>query len=60
MTTEYDLPCATCDGPLARDTVAPDDLGVDAPGPVPVATCEHCGSRYYPAEALDVIGTEAS
>jgi RNase P subunit RPR2 len=60
MTTEYDLSCADCDGPLARETVAPEELHVDATGPVPVATCQQCGSRHYPDEALDVIEQEAS
>jgi uncharacterized protein with PIN domain len=60
MTTEYDLRCAACDGQLARETVAPAELGVEGTDPVPVATCEQCGSRYYPAEALERIGHEAS
>lgn len=60
MTTEYDLPCANCDGPLARHEVSPDDLEVDVNSTLPVAECTDCGSRYYPTEALERIGSEAS
>jgi|AntRauTorckE6833_2_1112554.scaffolds.fasta_scaffold00245_13 uncharacterized protein with PIN domain len=60
MTTEYDLACADCDGPLTRLELTPDDVDHDVTTTLPVAECEDCGNRYYPSEALEAIGRDAS
>lgn len=53
MTTEYDLSCATCGGPLARRSVSPERLGVEASEALPVAECADCGGRYFPEGTLE-------
>lgn len=53
MTTEFDLSCATCGGPLTRQSVPPDRLGVDASEPLAVAECAECGGRYFPERTLE-------
>lgn len=53
MTTEFDLRCATCGGTLARKTVSPDVLGIDAVDTLPIAECVDCGGRHFPELALE-------
>ena len=60
MTSEYELSCADCDGALARHELSPEEVAVDVGTTVPVAECEDCGNRYYPTEALERVGREAS
>lgn len=55
MTSELDLPCATCGGALREATVSPDTLGIEAHGPLAIAECTDCGGRYFPARTLDRI-----
>lgn len=53
MTTECDLSCATCGGPLTQRTVPPDGLGFDASEVLAVAECGDCGGRYFPERTLE-------
>lgn len=53
MTSEYDLSCATCGGPLTQRSVAPDRLGVEASESLSVAECAECAARYFPERTLE-------
>ena len=55
VTSELDLPCATCGGVLREATIAPDALRFDTHEPLSVAECADCGGRYYPERTLDRI-----
>jgi len=55
VTTEFDLPCATCGGDLTQRTIAGDALDVDVAETVPVAECVDCGGRYFPERTLNRV-----
>lgn len=51
MVSEFDLPCTDCNQPLQRAEVESSPAG----GPLTVAECPTCGSRYYPESALEQV-----
>lgn len=53
MINEFDLTCATCGGPLTRQRVSADHVGVDTSEPLTVAECVDCGGRYFPESTLE-------
>ena len=54
MPTEFDLPCATCGGPLAEQAVPADSLKFTrASETLSIAQCADCGSRYFPESTLE-------
>lgn len=56
MTSEFDLRCATCGGPLREATVPADAVRFEAHGALSVAECAQCGGRYFPERTLDRLG----
>lgn len=56
MTSEFDLRCATCGGPLQEATVPAESVAFDATGSLSVAECAECGGRYFPERTLDRVG----
>ncbi len=55
VVSEFDLSCATCGGSLTRSQVSPETIGIDTNGPLVVAECANCGSRYFPRNTLDTL-----
>ena len=56
MPTEFDLSCTDCGGSLDERSVRPDEVPfANVSGPVAVAQCTECGSRYFPETTLERI-----
>ncbi|WP_267640126.1 hypothetical protein [Haloarchaeobius amylolyticus] len=55
IVSEFDLNCATCGGSLTRSQVPAETVGVESAGPLVVAECANCGSRYFPRNTLDAL-----
>jgi uncharacterized protein with PIN domain len=54
MPTEFELTCATCGGSLDERSLGPDEVPLaNVSGPLSVAQCTECGSRYYPETTLE-------